>query len=123
MFAGDELVKKDVVLVTVNYRLGIFGFYAHADLTRDSVHHSSGNFGLEDQVAALQWVHDNIAAFGGDAENITVFGQSAGGMSVLTLLGSRLAQGSGWRKLRWPALNLPVPIALSRCVSSRPRNC
>ena len=99
MFAGDELVKKDVVLVTLNYRLGIFGFYAHADLTRDSVHHSSGNFGLEDQVAALQWVHDNIAAFGGDAENITVFGQSAGGMSVLTLLGSRLAQGKFQRAI------------------------
>jgi para-nitrobenzyl esterase len=93
MFAGDELVKKDVVLVTLNYRLGVFGFYAHAELTRDSAHHSSGNFGLEDQMAALQWVHDNIAAFGGDVNNITVFGQSAGGMSVVMLLASPLAQG------------------------------
>ena len=93
MFAGDELVKKGVVLVTLNYRLGIFGFYAHPDLSRDSVHHSSGNFALEDQLAALQWVHDNIAAFGGDNEDITVFGQSAGGMSVLTLLASPLSRG------------------------------
>jgi para-nitrobenzyl esterase len=83
-------VKKGVVLVTLNYRLGIFGFYAHPDLTRDSVHHSSGNFALEDQMAALEWVRDNIAAFGGDAQKITVFGQSAGGMSVVTLLASPL---------------------------------
>jgi para-nitrobenzyl esterase len=99
MFAGDELVKKGVVLVTFNYRLGIFGFYAHPDLSRDSVHHSSGNFALEDQLAALQWVHDNIAVFGGDNENITVFGQSAGGMSVLTLLASPLSQGQFQRAI------------------------
>jgi para-nitrobenzyl esterase len=93
IFAGEELVKKGVVLVTLNYRLGIFGFYAHPELTRESIHHSSGNFALEDQMAALQWVRDNIAAFGGDAEKITVFGQSAGGMSVVTLLASPLAKG------------------------------
>lgn len=99
MFAGDELVKRGVVLVTLNYRLGIFGFYAHPDLTRDSIHHSSGNFALEDQLAALQWVHDNVAAFGGDNENITVFGQSAGGMSVLTLLASPLSRGQFQRAI------------------------
>ena len=93
IFAGEELVKKGVVLVTLNYRLGIFGFYAHPDLTRESVHHSSGNFALEDQMAALQWVRDNIGAFGGDAEKIAVFGQSAGGMSIVTLLASPLMQG------------------------------
>jgi para-nitrobenzyl esterase len=90
IFAGEEFVKKGVVLVTLNYRLGIFGFYAHPDLTRESAHHSSGNFALEDQMAALQWVRENVAAFGGDAEKITVFGQSAGGMSVVTLLTSPL---------------------------------
>jgi para-nitrobenzyl esterase len=99
LFAGEELVKKDVILVTLNYRLGIFGFFAHADLTRDSTHHSSGNFGLEDQMAALQWVHDNIGAFGGDVNNITVFGQSAGGMSVATLLGSPLSKGKFQRAI------------------------
>jgi para-nitrobenzyl esterase len=93
LFAGDALVEKGVVLVTLNYRLGIFGFYAHPDLTRESIHHTSGNFALEDQIAALQWVCDNIAAFGGDAGNITVFGQSAGGMSVVTLLASPLMKG------------------------------
>jgi para-nitrobenzyl esterase len=93
MFAGEELIKRGVVLVTLNYRLGVFGFYAHPDLSRGSVHHSSGNFALEDQLAALQWVHDNIAHFGGDAEKITVFGQSAGGMSVITLLASPLTKG------------------------------
>jgi para-nitrobenzyl esterase len=99
MFAGEELVKKGVVLVTLNYRLGIFGFYAHPDLTRESVHHSSGNFGLEDQMAALQWVRDNIAAFGGDPEKITLFGQSAGGASVVSLLASPLTLGQFQRAI------------------------
>src|ERR1700744_36065 len=88
IFAGEEMVKAGVILVTLNYRLGIFGFYAHPDLTRQSVHHSSGNFALEDQMAALQWVRDNIGAFGGDTKKITVFGQSAGGRSVILLLAS-----------------------------------
>jgi para-nitrobenzyl esterase len=66
------------MLVTANYRLGMFGFFAHPGLTRESPHHASGNYGLLDQIAALQWVHDNIAKFGGDPQNITVFGQSAG---------------------------------------------
>jgi len=99
MFAGDEMVKKGVILVTLNYRLGILGFYAHPDLTRDSVHHSSGNYGLEDQMAALQWVRENIAAFGGDAKKITVFGQSAGGMGVMTLLASPLSKGKFQRAI------------------------
>jgi para-nitrobenzyl esterase len=99
IFAGEEFVKKGAILVTLNYRLGIFGFYAHPELTRESVHHSSGNFALEDQMAALQWVRDNIAAFGGDAEKITVFGQSAGGMSVVTLLASPLMNGKFQRAI------------------------
>jgi para-nitrobenzyl esterase len=99
IFAGEELVKKGVILVTLNYRLGIFGFYAHPELTRDSIHHSSGNFALEDEMAALQWVRDNIAAFGGDAKKITVFGQSAGGMSVVTLLASPLMKGEFQRAI------------------------
>jgi para-nitrobenzyl esterase len=99
IFGGEELVKKGALLVTLNYRLGIFGFYAHPDLTRESVHHSSGNFALEDQMAALQWVRDNIAAFGGDAEKITVFSQSAGGMSVITMLASPLMRGKFQRAI------------------------
>jgi para-nitrobenzyl esterase len=99
LFSGEQLVKEGVVLVTLNYRLGIFGFYANPDLTRESVHHSSGNFGLEDQLAALQWVRDNIAAFGGDSEKITLFGQSAGGASVVSLLVSPLTIGQFQRAI------------------------
>lgn len=99
LFAGDELIKKGVVLVTLNYRLGIFGFYAHPELTSESLHHSSGDFALEDQMAALQWVRDNIAAFGGAPENVTVFGQSAGGMSVLALMASPPMKGKFQRAI------------------------
>jgi para-nitrobenzyl esterase len=99
VFAGDELIKKGVVLVTINYRLGIFGFFAHPQLTTESAHHTSGNYALEDQLAALDWVHANISAFGGDPKNITLFGQSAGGMSVVSLLTSPLAQHSFQRAI------------------------
>jgi para-nitrobenzyl esterase len=78
LYKDGTLVQHGVLLVTVNYRLGIFGFFAHPGLTRESAHGSSGNYGLMDQILALRWVRDNIARFGGDPKNITVFGQSAG---------------------------------------------
>lgn len=87
---GDEWAARDVILVTINYRLGTFGFLAHPELTAEQG--QSGNYGTMDQIAALQWVYDNIAAFGGDPSRITVFGQSAGAMSVKTLLISPLSQ-------------------------------
>jgi para-nitrobenzyl esterase len=99
VFAGGEITKHGVLLVTLNYRLGIFGFFAHPDLSRHSVHRSSGNYGLEDQLAALDWVHNNIAAFGGDPKNVTIFGQSAGGMSVVVMLASPLTQGKFQRAI------------------------
>ena len=99
VFAGGELSKKGVVVVTLNYRLGIFGFFAHPALSRNSVHQSSGNYGLEDQVAALDWVGNNIAAFGGDPKNVTIFGQSAGGMSVVVMLASPLTEGKFQRAI------------------------
>lgn len=74
---GTNLAKNGVVVVSMNYRLGIFGFFAHPGLTAESPHKASGNYGLMDQTAALQWVHDNIAAFGGDPAKVTVFGESA----------------------------------------------
>lgn len=87
---GKEWAKKDVVLVTFNYRLGVFGFLPHPLLAQESGHNSSGNYGILDQIAALNWVHDNIAQFGGDPDNITIFGQSAGAGSVKTLVNSPL---------------------------------
>jgi para-nitrobenzyl esterase len=91
LYKDGTLVQHGVVLVTVNYRLGIFGFFAHPELTRESSHHASGNYALMDQIAALHWVHDNIAKFGGDPENITVFGQSAGALDTGLLMTSPLA--------------------------------
>ncbi len=90
---GEQLAHKGVIVVSMNYRLGIFGFFAHPHLTAESPNHASGNYGLLDQLAALQWVHDNIAAFGGDPDNVTIFGESAGSFSVCALMASPLTKG------------------------------
>jgi para-nitrobenzyl esterase len=92
-FDGSALARKGVIVVTINYRLGIFGFLAHPELTRESPHRSSGNYGLADQAAAMKWVHDNIAAFGGDPMRVTIFGQSAGSISVLDHMVSPVSRG------------------------------
>jgi para-nitrobenzyl esterase len=92
-FDGERLARHGVVLVTTNYRLNAFGFFAHPDLTRESPHHASGNYGLMDQIAALEWVRDNIARFGGDPANVTIFGQSAGAVDVDVLMTSPRAKG------------------------------
>jgi len=92
-FDGKVWGEKGVVLVTINYRLGIFGFLNHPLLAAESPHGVSGNYGIMDQIAALKWVHDNIAAFGGDPDNITILGQSAGAGSVKTLVSSPLTEG------------------------------
>lgn len=88
-----RLVKQGVVVVTLNYRLGFLGFFAHPALSAESASHSSGNYGLMDQQAALRWVRRNIAKFGGDRDNVTIFGQSAGGLSVHAQLASPPAAG------------------------------
>jgi para-nitrobenzyl esterase len=90
---GQFLARRNVVVVSMNYRLGIFGFFAHPELTAESAHHASGNYGLLDQAAALAWVQRNIAAFGGDPNNVTIFGESAGSMSVSAQMASPLARG------------------------------
>lgn len=93
-YAGAQLAKQGVVLVSANYRLGRFGFFAHPQLTLENLDGDPlGNYGFMDQLAALQWVKRNIAAFGGDPANITVMGESAGGMAVNTLLTSPMTQG------------------------------
>jgi para-nitrobenzyl esterase len=90
---GQFLAHRNVVVVSMNYRLGIFGFFAHPELTAESPHHASGNYGLLDQTAALAWVKTNIAAFGGDPNNVTIFGESAGSTSVSSQMASPLARG------------------------------
>lgn len=92
-FDGDAYARKGVVLVTINYRLGMCGFLAHPLLTEENNSSGSGNYGLFDQLAALRWVKNNIAAFGGDPDNVTVMGQSAGGGSVQSLVSSPLSKG------------------------------
>jgi len=90
---GARLATKGVVVVSMNYRLGVFGFMAHPGLTKESGRNASGNYGLMDQLAALRWVRDNVAAFGGDPGNVTIFGESAGSFSVSALVASPLGKG------------------------------
>ncbi|MGB9424436.1 MAG: carboxylesterase family protein [Candidatus Acidiferrum sp.] len=90
---GANLAKKGVLVVSMNYRLGIFGFFSTPELTRESGHDASGNYGLLDQLAALKWVRGNIGVFGGDPDNVTIFGESAGSLSVGALMASPLTKG------------------------------
>ena len=92
-YTGEKLAKQGVVVVSPAYRLGVLGFLAHPELSAESPHGVSGNYGLLDQIAALRWVQANIAAFGGDPQNVTIFGESAGGISVSILCSSPLARG------------------------------
>jgi para-nitrobenzyl esterase len=91
-YDGESMAQKGIVALTVNYRLGLFGFLAHPELTRESPHKASGNYGLMDQRAALQWVQQNIAAFGGDPKKVTVAGESAGSYSVSAQMASPQAR-------------------------------
>lgn len=93
IYDGESFARKGVVFVSINYRVNVFGFLAHPELTAESEHNASGNYGIQDQIAGLQWVKENIAAFGGDPANVTIAGQSAGSMSVNTLVASPLAEG------------------------------
>ena len=92
-YSGESLARKGVVYVSIAYRVGALGLLAHPALTAESPHHSSGDVGFLDQIAALQWIRRNIAAFGGDPDNVTIMGQSAGSMSVSILQSSPLARG------------------------------
>jgi para-nitrobenzyl esterase len=93
VYDGESLARHGVVLVTINYRLGTFGFFSHPALTRESPHQASGNQGILDQIAALTWVRANIATFGGDPDNVTIFGGSAGSLDVSVLMTSPLSKG------------------------------
>ena len=91
-YDGTNLARKGVVLVSVAYRVGLMGFLAHPELSKESGM-GSGNYGIRDQIAGLKWVKENIAQFGGDPSNVTIFGESAGGLSVALLTASPLAKG------------------------------
>lgn len=116
LYASDALPERGCVLVTINYRLGLFGFFAHPELATESADGVAGNYGLLDQIAALEWVRENIAEFGGDPSNVTIFGESAGGEAVLNLLTSPKARGLFHKAIaqspsdsgRWLHLNQPM---------------
>jgi para-nitrobenzyl esterase len=91
-YDGESMAKEGIVALTVNYRLGVFGFLAHPELTKESPHHASGNWTLLDQHAALEWVRDNIAAFGGDPKRVTIAGESAGSVAVSAQMASPLSR-------------------------------
>jgi para-nitrobenzyl esterase len=116
LYEGTALVHRDVVLVVIQYRLGIFGFLAHPELTRESARRSSGNYGILDQIAALRWVRDNVAAFGGDPQRVTLFGQSAGAVDASLLMASPLAEGLFHRAIgeSGPMVSREAPSTLAR---------
>ena len=91
-YDGESMATKGIVVVTMNYRLGVFGFFAHPELTKESPHRASGNYALLDQAAALRWVQQNIAAFGGDPKRVTIAGESAGSVSVSAQMASPLSK-------------------------------
>ena len=93
IYDGEEMAKKGVVFVSINYRVGVMGFMAHPELSKESGYNSSGNYGFLDQIAALKWVQKNIVAFGGDPNNVTIAGQSAGAFSVNAMIASTLSKG------------------------------
>jgi para-nitrobenzyl esterase len=93
LYDGTNLARKGVVVVTINYRLGLLGFFAHPELSGESPTHTSGNYGLSDQLEALRWVKRNIAAYGGDPDNVTIFGESAGSWAVSLLTATRASEG------------------------------
>jgi len=121
---GEVLAKRGVVVVSLNYRLGVFGFFSHPELARESPQRASGNYGLLDQVAALQWVQKNIAAFGGDPGNVTIFGESAGSISVCALVASPMAKGLfqkaiGESGALFRPTHSPPPLALAEAKDQR----
>ncbi|MGN6498636.1 MAG: carboxylesterase/lipase family protein [Tsuneonella sp.] len=108
-YDGTRLAQRGIVVVSINYRLGVLGWLAHPDLSRESPAHVSGNYGLLDQIAALRWVQANIAAFGGNPANVTIAGESAGGLSTLFLMSSPEARGLFHRAIAESSYMVSLP--------------
>ena len=117
-YSGVSLASRGVVLVTINYRLGVLGFFSHPELTSKSSHHSSGNYGLLDQIAALEWVQKNISRFGGDPQNVTLSGESAGAIDAAMLMTSPLTRGLFQRVISesGPAFNTALTLSQAEAV-------
>ncbi len=113
-YDGEALAKKGLVVVTYNYRLGTFGFFAHPELTKESGHNSSGNYGMLDMQAALRWVQKNIAAFGGDPNKVTVAGESAGAFLVAAMVGSPEGKGLFQRAIAQSGAYMGLGIGFTR---------
>ena len=109
MYEGSKLASRDVVFVSINYRLGILGYLAHPELSAESPEKISGNYGLKDQIEALRWIQRNIAAFGGDPANVTIAGESAGALSVMHLMASPLARGLFAKAIAQSAYMISLP--------------
>lgn len=109
IYDGSQLARRGVVVVTINYRVGVLGWLAHPQLDAESPLHISGNYGLLDQIAALKWVKQNIAAFGGDPSNVTIAGESAGGLSVVYLMASPPARGLFSKAIAQSAYMISMP--------------
>jgi para-nitrobenzyl esterase len=123
LYWGDRLARRGVIVVTIAYRLGPLGFLAHADLTAESARSSSGNYGLLDQIAALEWIRRNAAAFGGDAQRVTIAGQSSGAMAVSMLMASPRARGLFHRAIgQSGGLFEPLQIAPSYLLTNAERD-
>jgi para-nitrobenzyl esterase len=120
LYWSERLARKDVVVVTLNYRLGAFGMLAHRELSAEAPYGASGNYLLLDQIAALRWVQRNIASFGGDPGNVTIFGQSAGATSISQLLVSQIARGLFHRAIAQSGGDLrPSPVTVSLAQAER----
>ena len=122
-YDGESMAQRGIVAVTVNYRLNVFGFLAHPELTKESPHHASGNYGLLDQQAALQWVRENIAAFGGNLKLVTIAGESAGSISVSAQMVSPLSKNLFARAIGESGSLLgtltPVPLSEAEKIGMR----
>jgi len=120
VFDGATLAGRGLVVVSINYRLGVLGFLAHPELSAESSHHVSGNYGLLDQIEALRWVRRNVAAFGGDPANVTIAGESAGGLSVMYLMAAPAARGLFHHAIAQSAYMISTPELREKRFGEKP---